>query len=61
MGSIIQATWTAEIEDILRIGDQFEAKKSIQRFQTIPEINAAIDFRCRVDQVPQGAKESPIS
>ena len=57
-GSVIQATGTAEFKDGPRTGNQSETRNSHQRVCTISKINATIDFRGRVDQVPLGGDES---
>ena len=39
VGSVIQVTGRTDFEDGLRIGNQSEAKNSLQRVRTIPENN----------------------
>ena len=44
--SVIQAAWTVEFEDSLRIGNQSEAGNNLQRVCTKPEIYALINSSC---------------
>ena len=53
VGSVIQANGMMKFEDGSRIGNPYEVRKSLQKVQTIPEINVSIDFRVEVDQVPR--------
>ena len=46
---------------VLKGGNQSWTGKSLNRVCTIPEINATIDFRFRLDQASQGAEKSPTT
>ena len=59
--SVIQAAGTAEFEDGSRIRNHSEAQNGLQRVPTLPEINANIDSRGKVDQIPPGAEKGSIS
>ena len=42
-GSVIQSTEITKLENGLRIGNQCEARNSLQRVRIIPELNTIIE------------------